>query len=118
MKKSIIYIIYFIIFNIYIIFIEIQSLFLQLKRFTNSIVLRVKHSSDINYLRKTATILQKLPVHLAIVINEEDLEQSLEEYLKDLSNFVCWAISIGTHYITLYDPKGNSFSDFSVYFQW
>jgi len=44
--------------------------------------------------------LQKIPVHLSLLIDEQQL------FLSELSKLVCWAIASQIHYITIYDNQG------------
>ena len=67
------------------------------------------HSYNESYLQKTGSVLKKLPLHFAIIINEEDLETEIDAYVKELSKVVCWSVAVGIHYISIFDAKGRSF---------
>lgn len=48
--------------------------------------------------------LRRLPVHLGIVVVEEDL------HVVDVVRIVAWSMAVGISYITIYDYKGESFT--------
>lgn len=48
--------------------------------------------------------LRRLPVHLGIVVVEEDL------HVVDIVKIVAWSMAVGISYITIYDYKGETVS--------
>jgi len=51
-------------------------------------------------VRKLATILERLPVHLGIVNVEDDLSMS------DIARVVVWSAALGVAYVSVFDHKG------------
>lgn len=52
-------------------------------------------------IRSDVAHLRKLPVHLGIVVLEDDLN------VVDVAKIVVWAITAGISYVTIYDHKGH-----------
>ena len=66
-----------------------------------SLLHAVKHKgTKLDCIQRDAKLLKKIPLHLALVVQEEDLSHS------DLANLVIWAFSAGVHNVSLYDPNG------------
>ena len=72
----------------------------------------LKHKgSKLECIRNDVKELRKIPMHIAVVVQEELLSYS------DLANVVVWSFSAGVHTVSLYDPHGKSesclvFADF------
>lgn len=58
---------------------------------------------------KDSKTLRKIPLHVALVINEEEV---LHNYLCML---VCWAFSIGVQWVSVYDAKGTFYMYSYIY---
>lgn len=54
---------------------------------------------DLRYIKEHIHHLKKVPVHLALVVEDEIS-------LKEISDIICWSIGGGIRFITLYDMKG------------
>lgn len=59
-------------------------------------------------IRSDVAHLRKLPVHLGIVVLEDDLN------VVDVAKIVVWAITAGISYVTIYDHKGKQHSARSI----
>ena len=60
-----------------------------------------KHKgSKLELIQRDVQQLEKLPLHLALVVNERDLTYC------DLAKIVNWCFCVGIQYVTLYDPRG------------
>jgi len=57
--------------------------------------------SEFEYLQNITTLPRKFPVHIAFVIDEDEIE-----YLPSISKAVNWAIFAGVRFVTLFDCKG------------
>jgi hypothetical protein len=92
----------------YLLFITVSVLLALHKLYLN--FMYKLHSNSHNYtetyLQKTGTVLKKLPLHFAIIINEKDLENEIDDYIKELAKFICWSTAVGIHYISIFDAKG------------
>ena len=61
----------------------------------------LKHKgSKLEYIQNDAKELTKIPMHIAVVVQEKELSYS------DLANIVVWSFSAGVHTVSLYDPHG------------
>ena len=61
----------------------------------------MKHKgTKLECIQRDSKQLKKIPLHLALVVQEDDLSHS------DLANLVVWAFSAGVHNVSLYDPNG------------
>ena len=68
-----------------------------------SVLYAVKHKgTKLECIQGDMKELKKVPMHLAIVVQEEELSYS------DLANIVVWSFSVGVRNVSLYDPKGES----------
>ena len=68
-----------------------------------SILYAVKHKGDkLECIQADAKQLKKIPMHLAVVVQEDELSHT------DLAKVVAWSFSAGVHNVSLYDPKGES----------
>ena len=59
-----------------------------------------KSQNSATGIKSDAAHLKKLPVHLGIVVLEDDLN------VADIAKIVVWAITAGISYVTIYDHKG------------
>ena len=67
----------------------------------SSLLYLAKHKgSELKLIQKDVQRLEKLPLHLALVVNERQVSYS------DLAKIVNWCFCVGIHYVTLYDPRG------------
>jgi len=55
---------------------------------------------DFSYIQKLSW--KKVPNHLGLVVNENDVKS----YLQEISQLLCWCAAVGIKTITLYDEKG------------
>ena len=63
-----------------------------------------KHKgSKLECIQRDVKELQKLPLHIALVVNEAHMSHV------DLARLVNWCFAVGTHYVSLYDPQGQCF---------
>ena len=46
--------------------------------------------------------LKKLPLHLAVAVNEKEMSYG------DLARLVNWIFAVGVHYVSVYDPRGKT----------
>ena len=61
----------------------------------------VKHKgSKLECIQRDVKELNKLPVHIALVMNEREVSHA------DLGRLVNWCFSLGIHYVSLFDPQG------------
>lgn len=67
-----------------------------------AILYTVKHKgTKLESIQEDTKHLQKVPLHLAVIVQEEELSYD------DLACVVVWAFAVGIHYVSLYDPHGN-----------
>ena len=60
-----------------------------------------KHKgTKLEHIQRDIKQLKKLPVHLALLVNEREVSCS------DLARLVNWCFCVGIHYVSLYDPRG------------
>ena len=60
-----------------------------------------KHKgTKFDLVQRDVQSLEKLPVHLALVVNERPLSHC------DLARIVNWCFCVGVQYVSLYDPRG------------
>ena len=60
-----------------------------------------KHKgTKLECIQRDVKELKKLPVHLALVVNEKHVSHA------DLARLVNWCFAVGIHYVSLYDPQG------------
>lgn len=64
----------------------------------------VKSPNSAASIRSDVAHTRKLPVHLGIVVLEDDLN------VVDVAKIVVWAITAGISYVTIYDHKGKKHS--------
>ncbi|KAM4043130.1 dehydrodolichyl diphosphate synthase complex subunit NUS1 [Anomaloglossus baeobatrachus] len=57
-------------------------------------------SSDSTYLQRDRAQLSKLPVHIGLLIAEE------QESFPDVASLVLWCMALGISYVSVYDPQG------------
>ena len=62
------------------------------------------HVSDL-VLRKRLSRLEKLPVHISLVVVENEISFS------DIARVIAWSLTAGIAYITIYDQRGLLVSD-------
>ena len=55
---------------------------------------------QVDLVQRDVQSLEKLPVHLALVVNERPLSHC------DLARMVNWCFCVGVQYVSLYDPRG------------
>ena len=66
-----------------------------------SVLYLTKHKgSKLELIQRDVQELQKLPVHLALLVNERQISHS------DLARLVNWCFCAGINYVSLYDPRG------------
>lgn len=66
----------------------------------------VKHKgSKLELIQKDVQRLRKLPLHLAVVVNERQIDH------RDLAMMVNWCFGAGIHYVSLYDSRGDLSKD-------
>ena len=56
--------------------------------------------SKLECIHRDVKDLKKLPVHLAVVVNEKRVSYG------DLARLVNWSFAVGIHHVSLYDPRG------------
>ena len=60
-----------------------------------------KHKgSKLECIQRDVKELKKLPLHMALVVNESHVSHV------DLARLVNWCFAVGTHCVSLYDPRG------------
>ena len=60
-----------------------------------------KHKgTKLEHIQRDIKQLKKLPVHIALLVNEREVSCS------DLARLVNWCFCVGIHYVSLYDPRG------------
>ena len=64
------------------------------------LVIASYHKQTLSRLRADSKTLRKLPLHLGIVIAEDDLSYT------DIANMLIWSIAMGISCISLYDHVG------------
>lgn len=53
-------------------------------------------------LQRRTSYFKKIPLHLGLIVNEEDWQTVLE----NIPKITCWCIAVGVHTITVFDSKG------------
>ena len=67
----------------------------------STLVYLAKHKGyELKLIHKDVQGLEKLPLHLALVVNERRVSYN------DLARIVNWCFCAGIQYVTLYDPRG------------
>ena len=67
----------------------------------SSVLYLAKHKGiELDCIQRDVKDLEKLPLHLAIAVNEKNLSY------RDLARLVNWAFAAGIQYVSLYDPHG------------
>lgn len=67
----------------------------------NTVLYIAKHKgSKLECIQRDVKELKKLPLHLALVVNEKHVSHV------DLARLVNWCFAVGIHYVSLFDPKG------------
>ena len=70
-----------------------------------------KHKgSKLECIQRDVKDLKKLPLHIALVVNETHMSNV------DLARLVNWCFAVGTHYVSLYDPQGQCVLHVSYYY--
>ena len=70
----------------------------------SALVYATKHKgSKLELIQRDVQRLEKLPIHLALVVNERPVSYG------DLARMVNWSFSVGIQYLTLYDPRGEHY---------
>lgn len=60
-----------------------------------------KHKgTKLDIIQRDVKELAKLPIHLAVAVNEKDLSYT------DLARLVNWSFAAGIQFVSLYDPRG------------
>ena len=77
------------------------SLSLLLAYLWSTLLLPFKHKGDkLELISADARRLAKLPLHLALIVQEEEV------WPEDLARLVAWAFAVGVRYVSLYDHSG------------
>lgn len=80
-----------------------ESLRLMMVWVWTSLLYAVKHKgTKLECIQGDMKELKKVPMHIAMVVQEEELLYS------DLANIVVWSFCVGVRNVSLYDPKGES----------
>jgi len=80
-----------------------ESLRLMMVWVWTSLLYAVKHKgTKLECIQCDMKELKKVPMHIAMVVQEEELLYS------DLANIVVWSFCVGVRNVSLYDPKGES----------
>ena len=67
----------------------------------NTVLYLAKHKgTKLECIQRDVKELKKLPLHIALVVNEKHMSHL------DLSRLVNWCFAVGTCYVSLYDPRG------------
>lgn len=76
----------------------------------SSVYYLVKHKgTKLECIQRDVRELQKLPVHLALVVNEREIAYT------DLAKLVNWSFAAGIHHVSLYDSRGRLFLCMNTY---
>lgn len=59
-------------------------------------------AKSLQKMQADSKILKRLPVHVGILIAED------EYHFKDLANLIVWSVTLGISYITVYDINGKA----------
>lgn len=66
-----------------------------------TVVYLAKHKgSKLECIQRDVKELKKLPLHLALLVNEQHMSH------EDLARLVNWCFAVGIHYVSLFDPQG------------
>ena len=78
-----------------------ENVALMLLWLWTSILYPVKHKgTKLECIQTDVKKLKKLPLHLALIVVEEEMSHL------DLARLVTWSFSFGVHNVSLYDPNG------------